>query len=111
MESSRRHTTHSPQTRERTHLMHRSVREILEAQGQGHLLDASAFVPASEAETLPPRPMPSVRHMMQESEVCGLQRPPRIHGAISPARTAPPAPVEPQRTFLSRLLRRRFSSK
>ncbi|MEM6373557.1 MAG: hypothetical protein AAF727_12365 [Pseudomonadota bacterium] len=99
-------------------MMMRSVREILEEQGQAHLLDAENFEAASEAPTMPPRPMPGAATAAAAAEKGGVQRPPHMRGPMSAPKPKPvaaaPAPVptlapadsEKTRSLLSRLIGR-----
>ena len=124
MEYGHRQELKSADASERTTRMMRSVREILEEQGQGHLLDAANFESSSEAPTMPPRPMPGAATAACAADKGGVQRPPHMRGAMSapkptPVEAAPapapqPAPVavpvaatpEKPRSLLSRLIRR-----
>ena len=97
---------------EHTTMMTRSVREILAEQGQAHLLDTASFVPASEAPTVPPRPMPGAATAACAAQRGGVQRPPHMHSLVRPtisAAAALPHSAEAQtapRSFLSRLIGR-----
>lgn len=73
----------------RTTMMTRSVREILAEQGQAHLLDAESFEPASEAPTMPPRPMPGAAITACAAAKGGLQRPPHMSGTLNTTTQAP----------------------
>ena len=84
----RRHELQSADASERTTRMMRSVREILAEQGQAHLLDSENFEAASEAVTMPPRPMPGAATAACAAEKTGLQRPPHLSGSVET--TAPP---------------------
>ncbi|MFL4470700.1 hypothetical protein ACERZ8_12700 [Tateyamaria armeniaca] len=124
MEYGHRQELKSADASERTTRMMRSVREILEEQGQAHLLDAANFESASEAATMPPRPMPGAATAACAAEKNGVQRPPHMRGAMSAPKPKPiepvemvapqPAPVEmpaavsaeKSRSLLSRLIRR-----
>jgi len=124
MEYGNRQELKSADASERTTRMMRSVREILEEQGQGHLLDAANFETASEAPTMPPRPMPGAATAACAAEKGGVQRPPHLRGAMSapkpkpveaapaPAREPLPADIpvtasqEKSRSLLARLIRR-----
>lgn len=57
MEYGQRRALERDDDSENTTMTTRSVRDILAEQGQAHLLDTASFVPASEAPTVPPRPM------------------------------------------------------
>ena len=122
MEYGQRQELQSADASERTTRMMRSVREILAEQGQEHLLDAANFEAASEAATMPPRPMPGAVKAACAAEKGGVQRPPHLSGTVStskpkpmPVKTMPElAPVEANiapepeksRSLLSRLIRR-----
>lgn len=121
MEYGRRQELKSEPIKERTTMMMRSVREILAEQGQAHLLDAANFVPASEAPTMPPRPMPGAATSAGAAQKGGVQRPPHMKGVINPAKPRTPdhavlsqlrtpaaetAPAEKSRSLLSRLIGR-----
>lgn len=124
MEYGHRQELKSEPASERTTRMMRSVREILEEQGQAHLLDAANFESASEAPTMPPRPMPGAATAACAAERGGVQRPPHMRGAMSAPKPAPvaataaPAPAsapveapvaaasEKSRSILSRLIGR-----
>ena len=124
MEYGHRQELKSEDASERTTRMMRSVREILEEQGQAHLLDAVNFESASEAATMPPRPMPGAATAACAADKGGVQRPPHMRGSMSapapkPVEAAPapapqPAPVDvpvaassqKTRSLLSRLIRR-----
>ncbi|MEO9574623.1 MAG: hypothetical protein ABJ263_03720 [Tateyamaria sp.] len=102
MEYGQRQELRSEDASERTTRMMRSVREILAEQGQEHLLDAANFESASEAVTMPPRPMPGAVTAASAAEKGGVQRPPHMSGTVTtarpkpmPVKTAPePAPAE-----------------
>ncbi|MEP1352595.1 MAG: hypothetical protein ABJX32_18890 [Tateyamaria sp.] len=122
MEYGQRQELQSADASERTTRMMRSVREILAEQGQEHLLDAANFETASEAVTMPPRPMPGSVTAACAAKKGGVQRPPHLSGTVTtakpkpmPVETAPaPAPVaasvaqqpEKSRSLLSRLIGR-----
>lgn len=121
MEYGQRQELKSEPVKERTTMMMRSVREILEAQGQGHLLDETNFEAASEAPTMPPRPMPGAAKAASAAEKGGVQRPPHMQGVVCPTLatgTAAPAPspfsaagreahgADRSRSILSRLIGR-----
>ncbi len=91
MEYTPRQELKSEPISERTSMLMRSVREILAEQGQDHLLDAKNFQSASEAPTMPPRPMPG---SAQAAKKAGVQRPPHMQAVINPALSkAPEAPA------------------
>ncbi|MEO9684916.1 MAG: hypothetical protein ABJR46_01195 [Tateyamaria sp.] len=118
MEYSHREELKSEPAGEGTTMMMRSVREILQTQGQEHLLDPENFESSSEAATMPPRSMPSAA----TSDFSGLQQPPHmqnmqavINPALSQAATSPTPSVEltqetspavKSRSLLSRLIGR-----
>lgn len=122
MEYTQRPDVQGETASERTSMMMRSVRDILAEQGQAHMLDAERFQPASEAPTLPPRPMPGAATAACAAAKGGVQRPPHMRGVVHPAlNSAAPsaapspfqsaAPPETQaapksRTLLARLIGR-----
>ena len=118
MEYGQRQELRSEDASERTTRMMRSVREILAEQGQEHLLDATNFEAASEAGTMPPRPMPGAATNASAAEKSGVQRPPHMSGTVTTAKPKPmpvqTAPAEARvalqpeksRSLLSRLIRR-----
>lgn len=120
MEYGQRQELQSADASERTTRMMRSVREILAEQGQEHLLDADNFEAASEAPTMPPRPMPGAATAACAAQKGGVQRPPHMRGKVSTdsprpmpvdtARAPLPAQVaaepEKSRSLLSRLIGR-----
>ncbi|WP_299724796.1 hypothetical protein [uncultured Tateyamaria sp.] len=93
MEYGQRQELKSEPASERTTRMMRSVREILEEQGQAHLLDDANFESASEAATMPPRPMPGAATAACAAERGGVQRPPHLRGAMSAPSKPAPAPA------------------
>lgn len=96
MEYGRREELKSEPASERTTRMMRSVREILEEQGQAHLLDEENFESASEAPTVPPQPAPArtAAKPAAAPQKNGLQRPPHMQGVVNAALSKPPAPVD-----------------
>ena len=123
MEYGQRQELKSEPAKERTTMMMRSVREILEAQGQAHLLDETNFEAASEAPTMPPRPMPGAATAASAAAKGGVQRPPHMQAVVCPTlsnapKTAAPAPspfraagpetqtAEKSRSLLSRFIGR-----
>jgi len=112
MEYGQRHALERDEISERTTMTTRSVRDILAEQGQAHLLDTANFVPASEAPTVPPRPMYGAATAASAAERGGVQRPPHMHCLVRPTTSDAAALAcgsETQmapRSFLSRLIGR-----
>lgn len=104
MEYRPRQDADSEQVSEHTSFIMRSVRDILAEEGQAHLLDKSSFVPASEAATLPPRPM------QKRASASGLQHPPHMCGTnLGTVSAAPQPAAQPEqkaRSLLSRMMGR-----
>lgn len=117
MEYGQREELKSEPAGEGTTMMMRSVREILQTQGQAHLLDPDNFESASDAPTMPPRSMP--RSATATAASAGVQRPPHMQAVMDPALSqvakahAPQAEIAPEtapaatsRSLLSRLIGR-----
>lgn len=95
MEYGHRQELKSEDASERTTRMMRSVREILAEQGQDHLLDEANFETASEAVTMPPRPMPGAATAACAAAKGGVQRPPHMRGVIGTATPKQPLAAMP----------------
>jgi len=112
MEYGQRRALERDDDSENTTMTTRSVRDILAEQGQAHLLDPASFVPASEAPTVPPRPMYGAFAAVSAAERGGVQRPPNMHAFVRPTTSdaaelacRSEAQLAP-RSFLSRLIGR-----